>query len=464
MKRTRFYAILIIAAAIAIGYFVYVSEFNGANNSPVAQAYPSFVSTSTPASSWVVKYPLKFGLDLRGGTHLIYKADTTNISASDRSDIMTALRDVVERRINIFGVSEPLIQVETRGSGDGREDRLIVELPGVTNITQALAVIGQTPVLEFKTERPNGETQKIIDAQQQGERLTEDPFLVSELTGRFLKRASVEFVSNSMSPAVMLQFTPEGQKIFADLTKKNVGKVVAIYLDGSPISTPVVREEIKTGSAQISGTFTPQEAKQLAGRLNSGALPVPIELVSTQTIGASLGGDALKRDIEAGVIGFLVIAAFLVLWYRFPGFVAIFSLGIYVLLTIALFKLIPVVLTSAGIAGFILSIGMAVDANILIFERTKEELKKGLSVDAALREGFHRAWPSIRDSNVSSMITAVVLFWMGSSMVKGFALTFGLGVVVSLFTAITVTRTFLYCFRVKDTGFVRFLFSNGLSK
>lgn len=465
MTKTRLWALVVLLCAAALGYFVYISEFNTVNDSPLVSVFPqvSRVSMSTSTPSFAASFPLRLGLDLRGGTAVTYRADTSKVNPADVDDLMTALRDVIERRVNTFGVSEPVVQVEKVGTGvGGREDHLVVELPGVTDVKAALDLIGKTPTLAFEIERPNGETQKIIEAQAKNERLTEDPFAPTPLTGRYLTRATVQFSQSSFTPSVGLQFDTTGAQLFADITKANVGKRVAIYLDGRLISAPTVQEQIRTGQAVINGNFTPDEAKVLVGNLNSGALPVSIDLISTQTIGSSLGQDALKKDITAAALGFLVIALFLILWYRLPGVMATVSLVIYVLISLALFKLIPVVLTSAGIAGFILSIGMAVDANILIFERTKEELKKGLSIEAALREGFHRAWPSIRDSNVSSMITAVVLFWLGTSLVKGFALTFGLGVVVSMFTAITVTRTFLFTFRFKDSKMSKFLFSNGL--
>ena len=319
-------------------------------------------------------------------------------------------------------------------------------------------------MLEFKTERPEADRDALIVAQTSGQRLGEDPYFVSTpLTGRFLQKASLEFNQSALGPTVSLAFNDEGAKLFGEITKANIGKRVAIYLDGSPISTPVVQDEITDGRATINGNFTVQEARQLVGRLNSGALPVPIELVSTQSVGASLGDRVLKDDIRAGLYGFIIVSLFLILWYRLPGFVAVIALAIYTVISLALFKLIPVVMSAAGIAGFILSIGMAVDANILIFERMKEEMKKGKTIEGAMHEGFSRAWPSIRDSNISSLITATVLFWMGTSLVKGFALTFGLGVVVSMFTAITVTRTFLYTLRPKDNKAMKFLFGNGFT-
>jgi protein-export membrane protein SecD len=241
--------------------------------------------------------------------------------------------------------------------------------------------------------------------------------------------------------------------------------MVAIYLDGAPISTPVVREEIPNGQAVISGSFTPTEARQLVGRLNSGALPVPISLLSTQTIGATLGDSALHAGVKAAVIGFMLVALFLILWYRLPGLIATVSLCIFIVIILALFKLLPVTLTAAGIAGFIISIGIAVDANVLIFERVKEELRAGRTVSDAISFGFSRAWMSIRDSNISNMITALILFWFGTSLIKGFALTLGMGVLVSLFSAITVTRIFLGVLGfMGESKVARFLFSSGLSK
>jgi protein-export membrane protein, SecD/SecF family len=262
---------------------------------------------------------------------------------------------------------------------------------------------------------------------------------------------------------VGLEFTKEGGELFAKITKEHIGEPLAVLLDGKVLSNPVIQGEITGGKAQITGTFTAEEAKALVRNLNYGALPVPITLASSQTIGASLGESALAAGRKVGVIGFLALSLFLILWYRLPGLVASVALVIYIIISLALFKMIPVTLTAAGIAGFILSIGMAVDANVLIFERTKEELKKGKSVSDSLHEGFSRAWLSIRDSNTASIITAVILFWLGTSAVKGFALTLGVGVLVSMFTAITLSRTFLFAIApATDSKFKRFLFSNGL--
>ncbi|TSC55360.1 MAG: Preprotein translocase subunit SecD, partial [Parcubacteria group bacterium Greene0416_79] len=279
----------------------------------------------------------------------------------------------------------------------------------------------------------------------------------------FLAKSQLVFDQTTGEPLVLLNFNREGETLFAELTKANVGRILAIFLDGAPISTPVVRQEITGGKAQISGGFTPQEAKELVRNLNYGALPVPIELVSTQTIGATLGDEAVKAGIRAGMWSFFIIAAFLVLWYRLPGVVAVVALAFYAALNLALFKLIPVTLTAAGIAAFILSLGMAVDANILIFERLKEELRRGRVLHDAIQEGFHRAWTSIRDSNISSIITAVILYYFASTaVIKGFALVFFIGVVTSMFTAITASRTLLKAMGARGEGKMsRFLFNSG---
>lgn len=379
--------------------------------------------------------PFRLGLDLLGGSHLVYQADLSKVQ--DKGEAMQGVRDVIERRVNLFGVAEPLVQVTGR-------DRLIVELAGIKDVNQAIKLIGETPFLEFKEEKSN--TRELITAQQSGQRLNEDPFQPTGLNGRHLKRAQVVFDPKTYQPQVRLELTDEGAKLFADITKRNLGKVVAIYLDGVPISTPVVQAEIKDGVAVISGRFNPQEAKLLATRLNSGALPVPISLVSQQTIGASLGADSLVKSLRAGIYGLLAVALFMILFYRLPGLVSVIALIIYVLIVLAFYKFIPVTLTLAGIAGFILSLGMAVDANVLIFARMREELNDGKSLNAAIHEGFSRAWYSIRDSHITTLIGAFVLYSFTTSIVKGFALTLGLGVLVSLFTAIVITRLFLNLF------------------
>lgn len=388
-----------------------------------------------------INVPYRLGLDIQGGTHLVYRADVKNVASGDQASSLDAVRDVIERRVNLFGVSEPLVAVEKSGG----EWRLIVELAGVQDINTAIKVIGETPFLEFREERPEQEQKAILDdLKHKGPRAGEDPyFSPTPLTGQYLKRAVVQFDQTTGQPNVGLEFNADGAKIFAALTKKDKGKRLGIYLDGAPISAPVVNDEITGGKAQITGNFTAQSAKELVGRMNAGALPVPITLISQQTVGASLGAESLHKSLSAGVIGFLVLALFMVVWYRLPGVLAVIALMLYVVILLALFKLIPVTLTIAGVAGVILSIGMAVDANVLIFERLKEELQSGKRLEDAIEEGFGRAWTSIRDSNVSSLLTALILYWLGTSVVKGFALTLGIGILVSMFSAISVTRMLL---------------------
>ncbi|MBU4536868.1 protein translocase subunit SecD, partial [Patescibacteria group bacterium] len=374
--KTRISAIILLALAVFIALFALKTEDT--------------------------KFPYKFGLDIAGGTHLVYKADVSDLNTNEIKDSMDSLRDVIERRTNLFGVSEPLVQTEKSSSEESsKEQRLIVELPGVTDINIAVEMIGQTPLLEFKLAREiTGDTEESMVQ-----------FESTGITGRMIEKAQLQFNSTSGEPIVLLSFNNEGKDLFAKVTKENIGEILAIFLDNAPISTPIIQDEIKDGKAQISGGFTPQEAKLLVRDINYGALPVPIELISTQTIGASIGEDTLTKGITAGLYGLLTVIIFLILWYRLPGLLASISLIIYISVLMTVFKLIPVTLTSAGIAGFILSIGMAVDANVLIFERIKEELKEGRDIASAISEGFTRAWLSIRDSNISSIITAVILFW-----------------------------------------------------
>jgi len=404
--------------------------------------------------------PFRLGLDLLGGTHLVYQADLSKVQGS-KSDAMQGVRDVVERRVNLFGVSEPVVQV----SGT---NRLIVDLAGIKDVNQAIQLIGQTPFLEFKTALSIAQGDAIIKSKLGADAskipasalcapanintfvqflsaYAVDPcFQSSGLDGSGLKAAQLTFSTQTYQPQISLQLNSKGTQLFAQITQANIGRVVAIYLDGLPISTPTVQSAITDGNAVITGSFTPDEAKTLVGRLNSGALPVPISLVSQQTIGASLGNESLTKSLKAGVYGLIFVALFMILFYRLPGVFSVIALGVYVLIVLSFYKFIPVTLSLAGIAGFILSLGMAVDANILIFARMKEELAAGKTLTAAMHEGFSRAWLSVRDSHVTTLIGAVVLYAATTSIVKGFALTLGIGVLTSLFTATMVTRSFLY--------------------
>lgn len=510
------------------------------------------------------------GLDLQGGAHLVYQANTALIPDSDKASAVEGVRDVIERRVRGgLGVSEPLVQT-TRVNNDYH---VIVELPGVTDVNQAIKMIGETPILEFKEESNeplraltaaeqkemdtfNAEAQKKAKAAQKdiaagmdfaeavtkysedeqtkstggdlgfldntivpdfyawaekhkdGEvskeliksfdginvikRLSAQPkdandtstpktyniarilfktkkptdivppaeqWKTSGLSGKQLKRAEVSQSTQTGQVQVALNFDDEGTQLFADLTKRNVGKSVAIFLDGSAISIPQVNEPILGGSAVISGSFSLQEARLLAQRLNSGALPVPVELISQQKVDATLGADSLQKSFMAGIYGLIAVLIYMILYYRLPGFIAAISLSMYVLINLVLFKTIGVTLTLSGIAGFILSIGMAVDANVLVFERLKEELRSGRSLKNAVEEAFVRAWPSIRDSNITTLISCIFMVWMGG-FVKGFAVVLTIGVLVSMFSAIVLTRTILRAILLlvkKDEGNVLFL-------
>ncbi len=441
MWKIRLGALALLIIGVALGYAIYYSEI-------------------TP-ESFLGRFPFVLGLDLKGGSHLVYRADVSRVIPTEVESSMESLRGVIERRVNLFGVSEPLVQVERSGILSARqEERLIIELPGITDVKEAVTLIGATPTLEFKLLKPD-----VIPSSEQT--LPPESFEDTGLTGRFLSRAQLQFDQTSAEPQVLLQFNDEGQKLFSSITETNVNRVLAIFLDGEVISTPIIREPITNGQAVIFGQFTPEEARTLVRDLNYGALPLPIELVSTQTIGASLGDEALQASVFAGVIGFILVAFFLILWYRLPGILATISLLMYVVIVLVIFKVIPVTLSAAGLAAFILSIGMAVDANVLIFERMKEELLLGKSLEVAIREGFARAWLSIRDSNLSSIITAVILFWLGgTAVIKGFALVLCIGVLASMFTAITMSRTLLLALGLgakKHEGVVRFLFGKGLS-
>jgi len=381
---------------------------------------------------------VKLGLDLQGGSHLIYRADVAGISKDDVDDSLAGVRDVIERRVNAFGVAEPIVQ--TNRAGD--EYRVIVELAGVHDPAEAIARIGETPQLDFRREVVSEEAVQQFNIDDPAS-ITGPIFERTKLTGKSLQRASVSFDQVLGQPQVNLEFDREGTDLFAELTRENLGKRIAIYLDGVPISAPVVQSEIANGQAVISGGFALDEAKQLSQRLNAGALPVPIELIGQLRIGPSLGKLSIDQSVQAGLVGLVAVMIWMILFYRLPGVVATVALALYALYFLALVKLIPITLTLAGVAGFILSVGMAVDANVLIFERLRENLRRGRNMRYALEDGFRDAWTSIRAANVSSLLTALVLYTFGTSIIRGFALTFALGILLSMFTAVTVTRTLL---------------------
>jgi len=534
-NKIRLYLAGIVILAILAIFFVFPQQIENSGLN-----LPSFMVNN-----------FRLGLDLQGGTHLEYAADVSKTPAADQASAVEGVRDVIERRVNAFGVAEPVIQTNHTAGGW----RVIVELAGVSDVNQAINMIGETPLLEFKEQNPNpqiklteAETKELTDfntaAKTKAESLlkqatafgadfatlaknnSEDPgskanggdlgfvergkfdpafeavcfdklkdgqtnpelvqttygyhiikrisskteadklmvdcqhiliktksatdygqaadqWLYTGLTGKQLSRAQVQFEQNTQSPEVSLEFNDEGKKLFGAITTRNIGKPVAIFLDGTAISIPTVQTAIMEGKAVINGSFTIQEAKLLAQRLNAGALPIPITLISQQTIGASLGNQSVDQSMKAGILSLILICAFMILYYRLPGLVASVALILYGLVLLSIFKILNVTLTLAGIAGFILSLGMAVDANVLIFERFKEEIRWGKPLTIALNEGFKRAWSSIWDGHISTLISCVILMGFSTSLVKGFAIILALGTLMSLFSAVVVTRIIL---------------------
>lgn len=434
MTRYRVFAVVALLAGLLLAYFVWATEVD-------------------PTSS----YRFKLGLDLAGGTELVYKADISETPEGDRREALSALQGVIERRVNMFGVAEPLVQTEQAGALSGTtEDRLLVDLPGVTDIKAAVAALGQTPTLEFRLAT----TTKVGTT-------TEVAYAATGLTGRYLSGATLGFGSGATSglsaPEVVLNFNSDGAALFEKITSENVGKTLAIFLDGQPISQPTIQEAIPGGKATISGRFSATEARDLVRNLNFGALPVPISLESSSAVGPTLGAAAISAGVMAGVIGFAIIALFMIAWYRLPGLIATLALAEYVAFMLAVIKVIPVTLTASGIAGLIISVGMAVDANVLIFERTKEELREGKSPREAVHIGFSRAWTAIRDGHLTMIISSVILFWLGTSIVQGFALVFLLGVLASFISAVSLSRIFLLAI-VPETrsGVWKFLLGSGI--
>lgn len=381
----------------------------------------------------------KLGLDLAGGVQLVMSADMSSIPQEDRDNALASAQDIVERRVNSLGVAEAVVQA----SKSNDKYRLICELPGVSDVDQAISSCQRSAHLEFR------QLKKDVALEATASVLPEN-FENTGLTGKDLKRAQAEPSKDPTNPGyvVSLQFLPDGAKKFEEITKNNLQKPLAMFLDAEPISwpPPTVQTVISDGNAQISGRFTSKEARNLAIQLNAGALPVPLKIESQTRIGPSIGQESIQRSIVASIIGLATVAVFMLFYYRLLGIFAVIALSIYTLIVFAIFKIIPVTLTLAGIAGFVLSVGMAVDANILIFERIKEERKWGKPKIESFFSGFDRAWTSIRDSNVSSLITTAILFNFGTGAIRGFALTLAIGILVSMFTAITVSRNLLRLF------------------
>lgn len=399
----------------------------------------------------IYKKPTKLGLDLVGGSRIMLEAKTTDTVRKITPEVMSRLQYAIESRVNKLGVSETSV-------AQVGEKRLLVEIPNVTDLKEAEAFLGKTAQLEFK--------QPVFDENKQPKR-DENGLMMWEptgLTGEDLKSASIGS-DQSGQWTVSLEFNGKGANKFAELTQKLVGQQMAIFFDNEEISAPVIREAIFGGRAEISGGssgFKYEEAEKMVNLLNAGALPVPSDIIQENTVGPTLGSDSIEKSKFAALIGIGFVMLFMIFAYRLPGLIADIALIVYGLILFALFKAIPVTLTLAGIAGFVLSVGMAVDANILIFERTKEELKAGRNLFTAINSGFDRAFTSIFDSNMTTILTCVILYFLGTSVVKGFALTLAIGVVVSMFTAITVTKNFMHL--IFGTGELKYPALFGLSK
>lgn len=390
---------------------------------------------------------IKQGLDLKGGTQIVLEAQVQDVPESERAAALESAKAVIARRIDLYGISESVVQT----AKNNQAYRLIVELPGVTDVNEARALIGQTAKLEF-WEMPQDQLPAGPESQQPQQQPRP-----TDLTGQDLQKAAVEFDQQTGEPVVSLVFTDVGREKFAEITKRNVGQRVGIYLDGVPLTVPVVQVPITDGRAIISGNMEVKEAKQLAISLNAGALPVGMTVVKETNIGATLGKESIAASVRAGLVGLLAVAAFMIIVYRRLGILADIALVIYGLITMAIYKLFPITLTLPGVAGFLLSIGMATDANILIFERLKEESARGLPLRAAVELGFGRAWDSIKDANVTTLLVAFILYnpfeWQllnTSGMVRGFALTLTIGILISMFTGIVVSRTLIRMFYIEE--------------
>lgn len=394
------------------------------------------------------KFDIVYGLDLKGGSMLVFEADMSKIPQSDSKEALISARNIIERRINLFGVSEPSINTIESNN----KKRIVVEIPGISDTSEAINLIGRTAELVFK-ELPATEEASIATSTPVILRLTQD----TGITGKDIKKSSVQFDRNTGKPIVGLEFTDKASKVFEEVTARNINKPVGIFLDDFPLSAPIVQQAISGGQASITGDFTLKEAKELSISINSGALPVPIKLVEQKTIGPTLGMEHIKMSAFAGLVGLGSVILFMIFFYGRYGVIASFSLFLYGLITLAIFKFIPVVLTLPGIAGFVLSIGMAVDSNILIYERIKEEIRKGVSKDVSITLGFERAIDAIKDANITTLLVAFILFnpfnWgflPQFGLVKGFALTLAVGVATSLFTGVFITKRIILFLHKKN--------------
>lgn len=409
------------------------------------------IETTIFGQPFTTNLPFKLGLDIQGGMQVVLEADMSGVEEVDRSTALESAQAVISRRVDQYGITESVVQIARVSDSY----RIIVELPGVEDPAEALQLVGQTAQLEFllvdNLETPPADSDSTESA------VLSPTIIDVGIGGADLQRAALAFNPQTREPEISLQFNPEGTEKFASVTTDNVGKTLGIFLDGSPLMLPTISSAIVTGQAVISGSFTVDEAKQLAIQLNAGALPVPISVLEQRTIGASLGQEAVNKSIIAGLIGLGLVLIFMVLLYGWKGIIADMALIVYAILTLALYKILGVTLSLPGIAGLLLSVGMAVDANILIFERMKEELRRGKSHAVAMELGFGRAWDSIKDANAATILTALILinplnfsFLNSSGLVRGFGLTLLIGVSLGLFTGVVVTRTFVRLF-LKDT-------------
>ena len=389
-------------------------------------AFASYINWPKTGQIFGRNVNLSEGLDLKGGAYLVYAADTTGISSADTTAALEGVRTVFEGRINTLGVAEP----ELRIGNSGGPPTLIVSLPGVTDIAKAKSLLGTTAKLEFRDTSNN--------------LVLEGKDIVPESTvAEPAQSASTSGLASASTWEIKLTLTDEGKTKFATATSANIGKQIAIILDNTVISAPTVQSAITDGTAIITGNFTADSARSFAQQLQSGALPVPVKLIQEQTVGATLGNDAVRESLVAGIIAVLLVMIFMIAYYRWCGLIASLALIVYVMLNVMVFRLLPVTLTLAGIAGFIISIGIAVDTNILTFERLKEELRIGKPMPLAIKEGFRRSWTSIRDSHIAGLISASIIFIFATGSVRGFAVVLIIGTLLSLFTAITVTRNWM---------------------
>lgn len=452
MKKTKwslFYFLVFIFFVILIDLPEnYPVRFNIGSYKVDAKINPLSINIDLFGIKIQKSFSTKLGLDLKGGSRLVFEADMRNVKTEDKADALLSARDTIERRVNFFGVSEPNVQTAKVGNDFYR---INVELPGIENTQDAIKMIGQTAMLDFREEATVDA--KIATQTSVFQRLTKK----TGLTGKYIKKSNVQFDANTGKPTVGLEFNDEGALLFEEITRRNVGKPVAIFLDEYILSAPTVDEAIVGGKAEINGNFTVEEAKKLSISINSGSLPIPVKLIEQRNIGATMGDEQVRKSLVAGIVGLSAVVLFMIFYYGRLGFIASLALLIYALISLAIFRAIPVVMTLSGIAGFILSIGMAVDSNILIFERIREERRKGKDFDIAIRLGFGRAIEAIKDANLTTLLVAFILFnpmnWEflpQFGLVRGFALTLAIGVGTSLFTGVVITKRLIEIFYKKD--------------